>query len=284
MDATSLTYISTDSTSSLNSNKGHYRSRSLQSIISQTLSEFNSFNDTGYSLFSIHNINSSQISQVFHLNYTSFNNNNPILKTPNKLNSFYVTSDPPINNHDLSIPLEVSLSPFLSSENRIKKRYSLIYNGEAYNAYNKEEEEVKENSVSLSNTYEQEKNEGTSLSEILDDSLVSNSSIPSVRYRISFDANIIGHDNLLGSIMNQNLNLKGQLRNLKEQKNHTIGNEGKKKAKESCPMISPPLLLIPQNQVTNGKKDLYRQSKGSVIEFSLSPSERTTEQNNLSTN
>ena len=83
---------------------------------------------------------------------------------------------------------------------------------------------VKETPVSLSIIYEQEKNEGTSISEILD-SLVSNSSKPSVRFNISFDANIVDHDNLLGRVDNEaNINLRCKLRNLKEQKNNTIGN------------------------------------------------------------
>lgn len=104
--------------------------------------------------------------------------------------------------------MELSLSLLLSSEKE-------------------EKAVVKETPVSLSIIYEQEKNEGTSISEILD-FLVSNSSISSVRYNISFDAKIVDHDNLLGRVDNEaNINLRCKLRNLKEQKNHTIGN-GKK--------------------------------------------------------
>lgn len=104
--------------------------------------------------------------------------------------------------------MELSLSLLLSSEKE-------------------EKAVVKETPVSLSIIYEQEKNEGTSISEILD-FLVSNSSISSVRYNISFDAKIVDHDNLLGWVDNEaNINLRCKLRNLKEQKNHTIGN-GKK--------------------------------------------------------
>lgn len=119
-----------------------------------------------------------------------------------------MSSNLPIKKHDLPIPLELSLSLLLSSEKE-------------------EKAVVKETPVSLSIIYEQEKNEGTSISEILD-FLVSNSSISSVRYNISFDAKIVDHDNLLGRVDNEaNINLRCKLRNLKEQKNHTIGN-GKK--------------------------------------------------------
>lgn len=119
-----------------------------------------------------------------------------------------MSSNLPIKKHDLPIPLELSLSLLLSSEKE-------------------EKAVVKETPVSLSIIYEQEKNEGTSISEILF-SLVSNSSKPSVRFNISFDANIVDHDNLLGRVDNEaNINLRCKLRNLKEQKNNTIGN-GKK--------------------------------------------------------
>lgn len=119
-----------------------------------------------------------------------------------------MSSNLPIKKHDLPIPLELSLSLLLSSEKE-------------------EKAVVKETPVSLSIIYEQEKNEGTSISEILD-FLVSNSSISSVRYNISFDAKIVDHDNLLGRVDNEaNINLRCKLRNLKEQKNNTIGN-GKK--------------------------------------------------------
>ncbi|KAK5781429.1 Fir1p PWA37_004874 [Arxiozyma heterogenica] len=274
MDETSLNHNPIISNNISNSNKGHHRSKSLQSIISQTLSEFNSFNDPNDSSFSVGNLtnskfNDSQISQVSPLNYPSFNNSNPTLKTPIKSTSLYLASDSPINKHNVPIPLEISLPPFLSPKNQHKKRNSLIYDGESYSVYNEEDD----NSLSLSSI---NKEEGDTLSsEILSDSLVSTSSIPSMTYNISFDANTIDPDSLLGIDGEANVNLKRQLRNLKKQKDNTINH--KEKSNKIDPKILPPLPSIPQTQRTLKNNDTNHQLKEKTTKSNLLPPSKNTQ-------
>lgn len=195
------------SPNSVHPNRGHHRSRSLQSLISQTVMEFNntSTNDS---------MNDSQISQVSPLNLPSFNNNsgsNLNLRTPSKATNLYLTSDSPINKHKVPIPLEIALPPFLSPSNKNKKRNSLIYDGESYSVFN-------EDSTSLTESESASEIVSESTSEIVHDSLLSNSSIASVTYNISFDANTMDPDGLLGIDNDANVNLKDQFQNLKRQK------------------------------------------------------------------
>ena len=275
MNETSLNHSSIINSTTLNSNKTHHRSKSLQSIISQTLNEFNSFNDPNDSTYSIGNVhnskfNDSQISQVSPLNYPSFNNSNPILRTPNKSTNLYLTSDSPINKHNVPIPLEISLPPFLSPKNQNKKRNSLIYDGESYSVYNEEEEE---NLSYLSNGDEGEK-EDTSTSGIRSDSLISTGSIPSMTYNISFDANVVDPDSLLGIDDEANVNLKRQFRNLRRQKSNTIDNV--EKSNEIDFKILPPLPIIPQTQKNIQNNDSYHQ-----IDEKASGSNLLSSQNNI---
>ena len=276
MDDTSLNRNPINNNSTPNSNKNHHRSRSLQSIISQTLNEFNSFNEPYDSSFSTSNINNSQISQVSPLNYTSSINSNSILRTPNKPTTLYLTSDSPINKHNVPIPLEISLPPFLSPENKNKKRNSLIYDGESYSVYNEEEESIS----SLSRDEEEE--EGISTSGSISDSVVSTNSLPSITYNISFDANTPDPDSLLGIDNEANVNLKRQLRNLRRQKNDTIDN--KEKSNEFCPKILPPLPVISRNVNDIENNNINHQPMENVIKSSLSPSRDTTQHNSLPMN
>lgn len=187
-------------------NRGHHRSRSLQSLISQTVMEFNN-------TINGDSMNDSQISQVSPLNFPSFNNSssNLNLRTPSKAKNLYLTSDSPINKHKVPIPLEISLPPFLSPSNKNKKRNSLIYDGDSYSVFN-------EDSTSLSESESTSEMVSESTSEIVHDSILSNSSIASVTYNISFDANIMDPDALLGIDNDANVNLKDQFHNLKRQK------------------------------------------------------------------
>lgn len=183
-------------------NRGHHKSRSLQLLISQTVAEYNNTasNDTV-------SMNDSQVSHVSPLNFPSFNSSNPGLRTPNKATNLYLTSDSPINKHKVPIPLETALPPFLSPSNKNKKRNSLIYDGESYSVFNEDA-----SSESASELVSE------STGEIVHDSILSNSSIASITYNISFDANAVNLDELLGIDNDANVNLKEQFKNLKRQK------------------------------------------------------------------
>lgn len=266
MQNVSMNYDNKSATT-ISSNKGHHRSRSLQSLISQTVNEFsNNYNNNNLKAINAEHssisINDSQLSQVSPLNFPSSNNSNLKLGTPNsKSTNLYLTSDSPINKHKVPIPLEISLPPFLSPSNKNKKRNSLIYDGESYSVFNDKEDSLMD-SVSECN----------SSSEIVTDSILSNSSIASITYNISFDANIMNPDEILGIDKDANVNLKDQFKNLKRQKAVTTGRNQHYNVNNLPPV--PKISL--EQQSTNTKDITQKELTSSIpITFKGSPERNT---------
>lgn len=177
-------------TSSSGKEPKHSRSKSLQSIIVDTMNTYRA-TEVETSI----NENTSNISQVSPLNL-SFDRPPPL--TPEK--NLYLTPESPLNRYHLPVPLEISLPPYLSPQNKDKKRSSLVYDGDGYSQF-------------------QEGNTSSSTESSLEQPSSSYSdeddSIPYAHHDVSFELNNADADKLLGIDENANVNLKIQRRNLK---------------------------------------------------------------------
>ncbi|CCF60021.1 hypothetical protein KAFR_0I02420 [Kazachstania africana CBS 2517] len=175
---------------------GHKRSKSLQSIISDTINLYKS-----ETLSASTNDSTSIRRQVTPLDIPSSERLKP------RKDDLYLTPESPLNRYNIPIPLEIKLPPFLSPQNNNKKRRSLVYDGAGYSFC---EDKSEESALTLSE-------------EEYSNSIVSSVdlSIPSATYDISFDmkdSNAKVTDELLGIDEHANVDLKLQNRNLRKPK------------------------------------------------------------------
>ncbi|CAI4059938.1 hypothetical protein N7582_001496 [Saccharomyces uvarum] len=182
-----------DAKSHSNSNlksPSHSRSKSLQSVIVDTMNTYRTSDADTTS-----NENTSNVSQVSPLNI-SFDKPPPL--TPQK--NLYLTPESPLNKYRLPVPLEISLPPYLSPQNKHKQRNSLVYDGDGYSQFQEcnTSSSTESSSEQPSSSYSDE-----------------NNSIPYAHHDISFELNNADPDKFLGIDENANVNLKIQRRNLR---------------------------------------------------------------------
>lgn len=193
-------------TGSVNDGEGFEMSRSLQAIIADTLDSMGKFKER-YRAENSNSQNSSGISQVS-LSHLQRETNYDL----------YLTQYSPLNNYNVPIPLEISLPPYLSPENKDKQRDSLIFDGKSYSPFNGA------NPYDVS-TEEENDDEGNSLNQVsyvsadtAEEASISADSIPSAVHDISFDVNSLNDvDHELGIDEDANVNLKVQRKNLRRQ-------------------------------------------------------------------
>ncbi|SCU83087.1 LAFA_0D01662g1_1 [Lachancea sp. 'fantastica'] len=154
----------------------HKRTQSLQSVIADTL-------------------------QTYH---TKFTKEEPKLMADPDLPhlppaELYLRSDSPLNKYKVAVPLEASLPPYLSPENKSKRRNSLVYDGQGYSTFLGDSGD--EDSILGSPEADQSSSQYSDLS------------IPSATHDYSFDAKE-DVDQLLGIDEDANVSLKKQARNL----------------------------------------------------------------------
>ena len=186
----------------------HKRSKSLQSIIADTVKLYHeeeqerTHEDNTLSTFN------ETVSTISPLNIRQQNN----FTKSSKKHDLFLASESPLNKYKVSVPLEINLPPYLSPQNKNKNsnRNSLIYNGNGYSVFD-------ENTVDLS----QESNyiqDSIAESENLSDSLINDDSLPYAMNDISIDVgNKTGQDTdiFLGIDNDANVNLKLQNINIR---------------------------------------------------------------------
>lgn len=203
---------------SLNWQPTHSRSKSLQAIILDTMNlvEKDLHSSAHYNLeqnsFSSVNTNNSNVSQV-----------SPLRLQRQIRPELYLTPESPMNSYRIPIPLEISLPPYLSPQNKKKKRNSLIFDGEGYSKIHQGE---------------------TSDSE----ELSSDNSIPSANHDLSFNINLdneMNIDKALGIDKDANVNLKVQNKNLRKQHFSATSSAAPQiEDSESLKILSTPSKLI----------------------------------------
>ncbi|SCU86592.1 LAMI_0D02784g1_1 [Lachancea mirantina] len=163
--------------------RSHQRTQSFQSIIADTIHAYKDSNRT---------VNATHMSPV------------RLPPDTSKSGTLFLRSDSPLNKYKVAVPLEISVPPYLSPDNRHKRRNSVIYDGDGYSAYLSEDEGDTEGSNG---------NESCSRdsSGVVED--ISDISIPSASHSIVFEAGQ-DVDTFLGIDKDANVNLKSQVRNL----------------------------------------------------------------------
>ncbi|GAV49701.1 hypothetical protein ZYGR_0P03470 [Zygosaccharomyces rouxii] len=187
-----------------NANGNLEMSRSLQSIIVDTLDSMGKFKEK-YRAENSNSEDSSGISQVSPLNLRRETNYD-----------LYLTPYSPLNNYDVPIPLEISLPPYLSPKNKERKRSSLIFDGKHYSPFNMDSFE----SSAEEDVEDRDRlNESSHMSaDAEEEGSISADSIPSAVHDISFDVSSLHDvDEELGIDQDANVNLKVQRKNLKRQ-------------------------------------------------------------------
>lgn len=177
----------------------HNRSRSLQSIIAETVKAYNTSNNFMDHETPSLSFNETTTSAVSPLNLQ------PLSFLKSKRHDLYLTSESPLNKYKVSIPLEIKLPPYLSpqNKNKNKKRASLIYDGKGYTPFNENETDS-----TLESNIE---------SQIRSESLIDDDSLPLATNNISLDlTNKTSEDTdiFLGIDRDANVNLKLQNRNI----------------------------------------------------------------------
>lgn len=173
----------------------HKRTKSLQSVIVSTINSYS----------------------TDHITNSSNHNSNPItptkpLKVSNNNNNLYLSSASPLNKFGTPIPLTISLPPFISPSNKNKQQPNLVYDGKGYSQFT--------NSLSsdISSVY----SSSSSSSSLQNDSLVNIiQDMPEENHDISINyGNLKDTDEFLGIDSQANVNLKKQLINLRNSKEH----------------------------------------------------------------
>lgn len=222
------------STSEKNVQSSHRRTQSLQSVIAGTIQSYHK--------------------SPRKLNFASADMS-PVRLAPNENSELYLRSDSPLNKFKVPVPLEISLPPYLSPENKSKRRNSIVYDGEGY-----------------SNFLGDDSSPDTSEGQFGEDSIeksdvnISDLSIPSASYDFSFEADE-DVDKVLGIDRDANVSLKSQARNLLK-KPSSAGDNLEKQTPVSSP-IKPSslplernsLLPIKSNEQSNSLKILMTPSK-----------------------
>ncbi|CDO92048.1 unnamed protein product [Kluyveromyces dobzhanskii CBS 2104] len=162
--------------------KTHSRNNSLQSIILDTIETYKPKSS---------NCNALNLQE------------RPVL-LPNEENGsgLYLRPDSPMNKYEVPIPLQINVPPYLSPENKGKRRNSLIFDGDGYSVYLGDE-------ISDSSNY-------SDIEEhIPKDCDISDISIASAENNLSFNVSDDDIDTKLGIDSDANVDLKKQVRNLK---------------------------------------------------------------------
>ncbi|KAG0669554.1 hypothetical protein C6P45_003625 [Maudiozyma exigua] len=186
----------------------HKRSKSLQSIIADTVKMYHeeeqerSIEDHTLSIFN------ETVSTVSPLNIRQQNT----FTNASRRHDLFLTSESPLNKYKVSVPLEINLPPYLSPQNKNKNvnRNSLIYNGNGYSILDENTVDISEESNSIQ--------ESITESEKITDSLINDDSLPYAMNDISIDVgNKTGKDTdiFLGIDNEANVNLKLQNKNIR---------------------------------------------------------------------
>ncbi|CCK70410.1 Fir1p KNAG_0E01460 [Huiozyma naganishii CBS 8797] len=195
----------------------HRMTKSLQSVLSQTVDEYSVPCTNDGDLLHQRNKSADELSldamSPSHVgDHTGLHSARSLSprRNSNSRGNLYLSSDSPINKYKVPIPLEINLPPYLSKANANKntKRNSLIFDGKGYSQYNGDalSEEESDSEVALENE-ENTTSEGLS-------TLIKDDSIPSATYDISYDVDAEEADWLLGIDKEANVNLKLQNKNL----------------------------------------------------------------------
>ena len=186
----------------------HKRSKSLQSIIADTVKLYHeeeqerSNEDNTLSTFN------ETVSTISPLNIRQQNNYTKL----SKKHDLFLTSESPLNKYKVSVPLEINLPPYLSPQNKNKNfnRNSLIYNGNGYSMFDENTADISQESNSIQESIVE--------SEKISDSLINDDSLPYAMNDISIDVGSkTGKDTdiFLGIDNDANVNLKLQNRNIR---------------------------------------------------------------------
>lgn len=258
---------------------GHARSKSLQSIIVETMQSYQNYNNSTNNYTTDESDPSISFSQVSPLQLTT-----PTKKS--KAQNLYLSSESPLNKYKMPIPAQISLPPFLSPENRHRRTRSVVYDGSGYSPYVEGEVSISDSEYETSNQATTEEEEG-----------VSDNSIPSANYDISFDPNthdLQETDNFLGIDSDANVNLKVQNRNLRlnrtnkpgtisPSRNNVEQKQSQQKQPETVTIIPQP--TAPQHRRTKsnaspqGSTSKLRTNENRIVNKNFQPSpilKRTT--------
>ncbi|CAB4253023.1 similar to Saccharomyces cerevisiae YER032W FIR1 Protein involved in 3' mRNA processing, interacts with Ref2p [Maudiozyma barnettii] len=189
----------------------HQKSKSLQSIIAETVKIYNeeeqakSNEDISLSTFN------ETVSTISPLNIRQPGRYTKITKK----HDLFLTSESPLNKYKVSVPLEINLPPYLSPHNKDKNyhRRSLIYNGQGYSTFNTDSEETISESEISESIHEDSKE-----SDFVTDSLIGDDSLPYATNNISIDVGnktVKDTDLFLGIDEEANVNLKVQNKNIR---------------------------------------------------------------------
>lgn len=160
----------------------HERTQSLQSLIVNTINSYSSPSKR----------DSSSLSAT-----------SPLRLPPPENHKLYLRPDSPLNKFRVPIPLEISVPPYLSPENKDRHRNSLIYDGTGYSVFLQDSDSDSEGSNAT---------DGSTCGR--DTSVqISDISIPSATHDFSFDLND-DTDGVLGIDNDANVSLKTQVKNL----------------------------------------------------------------------
>ncbi|SMN20430.1 similar to Saccharomyces cerevisiae YER032W FIR1 Protein involved in 3' mRNA processing, interacts with Ref2p [Maudiozyma saulgeensis] len=189
----------------------HQRSKSLQSIIAETVKIYHEEDQTKFNDDTSLSTFNETVSTVSPLNIRQPG----VYSKSTKKSHLFLTSESPLNKYKVSVPLEINLPPYLSPQNKEKNyhRKNLIYNGQGYSTFNEDSEDTTPESERTKSLPEED--EGSSF--ILD-SLIGDDSLPFATNDISIDVGnktVEDTDVFLGIDEQANVNLKLQNRNIR---------------------------------------------------------------------
>ncbi|QEU62109.1 Fir1 [Kluyveromyces lactis] len=167
--------------------KSHSRNNSIQSIIVETIETYNPRSGNNCTL--------------------DFQERPILLPNENTASELYIRSDSPMNKYEVPIPLQIHLPPYLSPDNKNKRRNSLVFDGDGYSVYLGDSAS---DASSSSDTQDY-------LQNYVEESDIS---IPSADNNLSFNVSDDDIDAKLGIDEDANVDLKKQVRNLKKSSAH----------------------------------------------------------------
>ena len=233
--------IGTDKPPSNNNNlddqQHQNKSKSLQYIISETIDHYRREEDEAISTQMVSPASIPRLTPI--KNYTL---------TP-KRHDLYLASESPLNKYRVSVPLEINLPPYLSPQNKNKKRNSLIFDGDGYSTFERELDDLI-NTAEGTNLHEQANSSSYS------GSLLEEDSIPLAANDISFDISRLNPtevDKVFGIDENANVNLKYQ--------NRVIRNLGDRQKMEAA----LPQLPSEYEQQSSQRRDIQQEQHAQVV-------------------
>lgn len=230
----------------------HNRSKSLQSIIAETVKAYN---------------NDSPGHQNENVSQSSFNETVSTISPLNiqqtardakfsKKHDLFLTSESPLNKYKVSVPLEINLPPYLSPQNKQKnlKRNSLVYDGNGYSVYDE----------GMDPPFVENEHEPSEESTSILESLLGEDSLPYADNEVSIDVgekSTADADKFLGIDQDANVNLKLQYRNIRDKSAPLPSLPDIPREKEiPAVIVHPPKresqLLSPQRPESNENKAL----------------------------